>query len=170
MANGLKEIATWRDSKGHIGKTAFYVASSGTAASQQTAADTVLTAIQAITNAAVQHTTGPATSLAGPVVYGTTADFATAEDKAVFTFSAADGSLHRYRIPAPKVDIFEVDTITVDADQTDAAAYITAVLANVVTSAGAALTIFLGGVRTRTKFQRKLSITDKVPELDEPAE
>jgi hypothetical protein len=170
MANGLLETVSWRDSKGHIARTRYHVADTGTLITQGAAATAVLVAMEAITNCALQSASGPGTTVAGPVVYGTTADFAAAEDKAVYTFSAADGSLHRVQVPAPKIDIFEVDTVTVDAAQTDSAAFITAYLANAVTSAGAAMTLFIGGIRQRRKLQRKLTIFVKVPELDEPAE
>lgn len=170
MPNGLLESVSYRDSKGHIGKVRYHVANTGTLITQGAAADAVLVAIGAISNAALQSASGPATTAAGPVVYGTTADFAAVEDKAVYTFSAADGSLHRVQVPAPKIAIFEVDTVTVDAAQTDSAAFITAYLANAVTSAGAAITAFVGGIRQRRKLQRKLNIYIKVPELDEPAE
>lgn len=170
MANGLRETATYRDSKGHIGRVAFYVASTGTTVTQAAAAAAILNNLAPITNAAQQSARGPATEVAAPVVYGTTADFATVEDKAVFTFSTADGQLHRIQVPAPKIAIFEVDTITVDAAQTDAAAFITNFLGNAVTAGGAAMSSFVGGVRIRRKLQRKLSIYTKVPELDEPDE
>lgn len=170
MPNGLKEVASYRDSKGRIGRVSYYVASTGTAITQATAAANVINFLALITNAAQQSARGPATEVAGPVVYGTTADFASVEDKAVLTFSAADGSLHRIQIPAPKIAIFEVDTVTVDAAQTDLANFVTAFLADAVTAAGASITSFIGGVRVRRKLQRKLNIFVKVPELDEPAE
>lgn len=170
MPTGLRESTSWRDSKGHIGRFRYFVADTGTLITQGAAASAVIVATEPITNAALQSASGPSTTAAGPVAYGTTADFPAIEDKVTMTFSAADGSLHRYQIPAPKIDIFEVDTVTVDAAQTDVAAFVTAVLANVVTSAGAGLTSFVGGVRTRRPLQRKLNIFIKVPELDEPAE
>lgn len=170
MATALRQSTVWRDVKGNTAAVRYYVASSGTPASQQTAANAVAAAIIPVTNAALQSASGLLTSVAGPVVYGTAAQFATVEDKAVLTFSAADGTLHRYKIPAPKIDIFEVDQETVDNSQTDLAALVTAILANVHTADGAALTLFIAGVRTRVKNRRKLNIFLKVPELDEPAE
>jgi hypothetical protein len=170
MANGLLENVSWRDSKGHIARVHYHVANTGTLITQGAAATAVLVAMEAITNCALQSASGPSTTAAGPVAYGTTGNFAAVEDKAVYTFSAADGSLHRVQVPAPKIAIFEVDTITVDAAQTDSAAFITAYIANVVTSAGAAITSYVGGIRVRRKLQRKLTIFVKVPELDEPAE
>lgn len=170
MANGKLESSTWRDVKGNTARIRFYIDSTLTVAAQDAAGGAVLVAIAPLTNAAFQSSSGPRTSLAGPVAYGTAAQFATVEDKAVMTFAAADGTLHRYQIPAPKIDIFEVDQETVDAAQTDVAAFVTAMLADAKTASGAGLSSFVGGVRTRRKLHRKLSIYTLVPELDEPAE
>lgn len=170
MANGKRESTVWRDVKGNTAAVRFYIDSTLSDSAAHSAASAVINAITAITNAAFQSASGPATSVAGPVAYGTAAQFATVEDKAVMTFSGADGSLHRYQIPAPKVDIFEVDQETVEADQTDVAAFIAAAIANIHTASGAALSSFVGGVRVRRKMHRKLTIYTLVPELDEPAE
>jgi hypothetical protein len=170
MANGKRETTQWRDSKGNLAAVRWYVDSTLSDSAAHSAASAVIDALTAITNAAFQSGSGPATSVAGPVVYGTTAQFASVEDKAVFTFSGADGQFHRYQIPAPKIAIFEVDQETVDADQTDAAAFITAALANIKTASGAGLSSFRGGIRQRRKLHRKLTINTLVPELDEPAE
>ena len=164
-----KQNVTWRDSKGHTARNSFFI-DAATPALQAAAAAAVIVAEEAITNAAVQSTSGPSTSSPLPVAYGTTADFPAVEDKAVFTFATGNGSLHRLQVPAPKIAIFEVDTVTVDASQADAAAFITAVIANVFDRSGGAITSFVGGVRTRRKLQRKLTIFTLVPELDEPAE
>lgn len=170
MANGLRQVDTWRDSKGRTATMRYYVASTGTQITQAVAASNVNNAFQPCSNAHTQTVHGPSNNPAGPVGYGTTADFPSVEDKAVLTFSAADGSLHRYKLPAPKIAIFEVDTVTVDAAQADIAGAITAVIANVVTASGAAITSYVGGTRSRVKLQRRLNIFVKVPELDEPAE
>jgi hypothetical protein len=170
VANGKLESTTWRDVKGNTARIRWYVDSTLTDSAAHSAASAVINAITAITNSAFQSAAGPATSVAGPAVYGTAAQFTTVEDKAVMTFTAADGALHRYQIPAPKVSMFEVDQETVNATDTNTAAYITAALANQVTRSGAALTAFVGGIRIRRKLHRKLSIYTLVPELDEPAE
>jgi hypothetical protein len=170
MANGIKQTSTWRDSKGHTARVTFNVASTGTLTEEAAAAGAVLVAMVAITNAAINGNRGPSSSANQPVSYGITGTFPSVEDKAVYTFYAADGSLHRVKVPAPKIAIFEVDMVTVDAAQADSAAFITAYIGNAVTSNGAAMVGYLGGIRQRVKLQRKLSILTKVPELDEIAE
>lgn len=169
MANAVIQSITWRDSKGLTCQSRYYVTSASAAASQ-TAAGAVAAGMAGISNAAKQAQRGAAGTVAGPVVYGTTANFAAITDKVLLTFSAADGSLHRFQVPCPKIAVFEVDTITVDAAQTDMAACITAMLANIQTAAGASLTSYVGGVRISKPLHRRYNILVKVPELDEPAE
>jgi len=170
MANGLLESITWRDVKGNTATTRFYLADTGTAITQAAAGQAILNAMLALSNAAFQTARGPLTNVARQVVYGTAAQFLSVEDKATFTFSAADGSIHRIKVPAPKIALFEVDQETIDNSQSDVATFITAFLANAVTAAGAALITNPGGIRQRTKLKRKLSVWTLVPELDEPAE
>jgi hypothetical protein len=170
MANGKLQVDTYRDIKGFTAGMRYHVASGGTAITQQTAAIAVATAAVACSNAALEIAHGPNTSNAQPPVFGTAAQYIGVHMKAVYTFRAADGTLHRFQIPAPHIAIFEVDQQTVDAAQADSAAFITAVLANVVTANGSALTSFAGGQYRSRPQSRKLNINIKVPELDEPAE
>jgi hypothetical protein len=170
MAGGLKESVTYRDAKGNTGRVSFYVASTGTVASEQLAANTVVNSIAALTNALEQSRTGPGTSVAGLVTYGTNAEFPSIEDKAVFTFADANGGLHRFQIPAPKLAIFDADGETVDKTQADVVTFTSALVANAVNRNGIAIGFFVGGIRIRRKLHRKLTIFVLDPSLNEPAE
>jgi hypothetical protein len=170
MAGGLKEVLTYRDAKGNTARVSYYVASSGTQATQATAAAAVSTSITALSNAVLQAAIGPATSVRQEVVYGTNSEFPTVEDKAVFTFQTADGAIHRFQIPAPQSAIFLSDGETVDPANTAVVTFTSAVIANCVDVHGTVIGFGAFGTRIRRKMHRKLNIFIKNPALSGPGE
>jgi hypothetical protein len=165
----FKERVTWRDAKGNTATNIFYVTAASLTAAN-TAATAVITAMTALTNAHLQSQIGPSTSTPTEVIYGTSSSYATVEDKATFTFQTATGSIHRFRIPAPKSTIFLADGETVDAANTDVTAFTSAVIANCASSSNEALAFGGFGVRQRVKIRRKLTIFTKNPTLTGPDE
>lgn len=170
MAGGLREVRTYRDAKGNTARVSFFVANTGTTATQFTAANTVNAAIDALTNAVVQSAIGPATGPRQEVVYGTNATYAGVEDKAIFTFQTSTGDIHRFQIPAPLASIFLADGETVDPTNTAVVAFVSAVVANCVSQNGEAITFGAFGTRIRRKMRRKLTIFIKDPALTGPGE
>lgn len=170
MAAGARETVTYRDAKGNTARTSFYVASTGTLTAQNTAALAVLTALDALTNCALASATGPATNPALPVVYGTNAAYPSVEDKAIFTFTSAVGSIHRFQVPAPLAAIFLADGETIDPANTLVTAFTSAVVANTVSRDGVAITFGAFGTRIRRKMHRKFNIFTKNPALTGPGE
>lgn len=170
MAGGQLQTVVWRDAKGNTATTRYYVASGGTLTTQNTAALAIYNAMVPLTNASAQALHGPANAPATEVIYGTNAEFPTVEDKVVFTFQSANGSIHRYQIPAPKSSIFLADGETVDPANTDVVAYTSAVVANAFSRDDIAVTFGGFGIRKRVKLRRKLTIFTKDPTLTGPGE
>lgn len=184
MAAGTNQSAAYRDARGHVGRVRFFVDTGHTLTQQAVQAEHVITDIQSLSNAALQTATGPYAPPASAVVYGTDGEFPDAEDKAVMTFSTPTGALHRIEIPAPQSVIFEADGETVDvtveevqqfiADVSDDTFMGTAPAAGLggplVSRDGAQLTLWIGGLRARRKFQRKITIYSKTPSETGPDE
>lgn len=164
-----KQSYTWRDAKGNTARTSFYIQGAN-ATAQATAANAIFSTMGALTNAAFQSSSGPETAAPTEVVYGTNAAYASVEDKAVFTFQTAHGSLHRIQIPAPVAAIFLADGETVDATNTAVVAFTSAFVANACDSDGVTIGFGAFGIRQRRKTRRKLSIFTKDPSLSEPGE
>jgi len=155
----------FRDAKGQVSHLRQYVIfTTGTA--WVTAMQTLRTDVAALSNASV--TSEDEAPLAN--AYGATGQFQNVEDKAVMVFQSSVGALHRYQIPAPKAAIFLADLETVDAANTDVAAWAAAVVANVFDRNGVAIAGFIGGQRARRKNQRRFSIWTKNPALTGPGE
>lgn len=151
------QTLTFRDSSGRLARMRYNV-NAATAALQFTASAAIKTAILPLTNCAFQSSRGPVTDPPTEVVYGTNADFPSAEDKAVFTFQTAAGAIHRFQVPAPKAAIFQADGQTVDPTNTDVVAFVAAIIANATNTNGAAIAFGGFGVRARRKLQRKQTI------------
>jgi hypothetical protein len=164
-----KQSYTFRDSKGNTARISFFV-SGANATAQATAANNVFVTITPLTNAAFQSSSGPETAVPTEVVYGTSATYENAEDKAVFTFQTAAGGIHRYQIPAPIAGMFLADGETVDNSNVAVTAFVSAVIANVVDRNGNPVAFGANGVRARRKLHRKLSIFTKNPTLTGPGE
>lgn len=158
MANGLVQTYTWRDARGHTSVTKLYVENDSVPANERTRGLTLGTDLQGLSNAFIERTHGPYTSPAGPVAYGTQADFGSIEDKAVLTFEDTGGGLHRIKIPAPLASIFLADGETVDNSNTAVALFITDMIALARTRDGVAFIAMPAGIRTRVKTRRKVNI------------
>lgn len=163
------EHFTFRDCKGNTARMTFY-SNQTTAALAATAFGNILNGITPISNAAVQSAIGAYEISPQEAVYGTTSEFKTVEDKAVFSFQDPSGGLHRFAVPCPKTEIFLADGETVDATNTDVVTFVSAVTANAFTRSGQAIGFGAFGIRKRTKPRRKLNIFIKSANLDEPAE
>jgi hypothetical protein len=164
-----KQSYTFRDAKGNTARVSFYV-TGATATLQATAANNIFVTLTPLTNAAFQSSSGPETAAPTEVIYGTNSEYANAEDKAIFTFQAANGSIHRLQVPAPIAAIFQADGETVDPANAAVVAFVAAFIANAVTSAGGAIGFGANGTRIRRKMHRRFSIFTKDPALTGPGE
>lgn len=183
MAGGLSETVSYRDARGQLGRTSFFLDSRNTPIEGYTA-QFIANDISALSNAAFQSAKGPWTSDAAAVVYGTTEEFPDVEDKAILTFSTATGALHKISVPAPVSTMFYVDGETVDIEDPAVQQLVadvtfttymgtpptTGVAYALVSRDGNPLTMFIGGQRVRRRFQRKLTIYTKDPTESEPDE
>lgn len=158
---------SFRDSKGNTSRMLVRIGDA-TDAATITDLNTLVTDTAALTNASCQKGILPY----GNITYGTTAQFASVEDKAIMTFrDPNDGTLHRFAIPAPKLAIFLTDQETVGPAITVVATWITAMQTFAYSSDNALNPlVFVGGVRTRKKLHRKATIWVKDPTLSEPEE
>ena len=148
---------SWRDAKGFIGKTLNYVTGDNTSDTYEddvrTVVVTLADAILNLTNAAYQGDSGLTFNDQQDLAYGTNATYTAEWMKAVFTFTTAEGTIHRFKIPAPELDIFEADGVTVknDGTQADVVAYINAMKTAVngvfiSSKAGEPFDHFVGGI------------------------
>lgn len=164
-----KQNYTFRDAKGNTARFSFYV-SGATATLQATAAGNVSSALTPLTNAHLQAGSGPDTRPPSEVVYGTNAEYASVEDKAMFVFQTAAGATHRYQVPAPIAAIFKTDGETIDATNTAVIAFVSAMIANATDANGNAIAFGANGTRLRRKIRRRLNIFVKDSSLSGPAE
>lgn len=160
---------SYRDAKGFVGTFHTWITSDTTSltlyADIAGIAQGIRTAVNALTNAALQSDSGlPADNNAVPPVYGTNAEYPAEWMKAVMTFSDGDGNLHRFKVPAPKITIFDTDGVTVLNDGTQAAvvAFISAMkavqgAAFPSSKSGIAFTNFLGGILRLGKQPRRFN-------------
>lgn len=84
--------------------------------------------------------------IAPPAPAPISAPYASVKDGAALVFQTASGALVRITVPAPDSGIFMADNETVDP--ATIAALIAAVIADVVTADGIAVTAFVAGYRT----------------------
>jgi hypothetical protein len=129
---------------------------------------------------------GPYTTPAQPYprTFNSSGDYLTVEDKAVFVFASATGSLHRFQLAAPLASIFMADSVTVDTTQAVVKQFIADITAtafggtnpNVLILRAACdqdsniLKSYVGGYRARRKMQRRFSIFTQNPALTGPGE
>jgi len=114
---------SFRDAKGFIGRVRFFVtgdAGVNTPDDFTAAADTLESAVQGLTNAALQSETGIAFNNLITLTYGTNAQYPAEWMKAVMQFSNGSTQIGRFKIPAPKIAIFDTDGVTVLNDGTQA--------------------------------------------------
>lgn len=122
MANRTLPLSfTWRDAKGWTAVTRFFVtgdAMVNVPADYTSAADTLQTALEALTNAVLQSAQSIAFNNLITLSYGTNAEYPAAWMKAVMQFSNGATNIGRFKIPAPKIAIMEADGVTVINDGT----------------------------------------------------
>jgi len=157
MANvTLLQTYSFRDAKGFIGRTRYFITgddASGTFSDDvQTVLDTLGPAVIAMTNAALSSANGPQIVTRQSLSYGANSEYPAEFMKAIFTFTTDSASISRFSIPAPKLAIFDTDGVTVLNDGTQAlvVAYVAAVktAVNTVfvsTLSGLPFTHFVGG-------------------------
>jgi hypothetical protein len=172
----VRQTFTWRDLRGHTGKTSLWLyydpAVTGSEASARTQAVAMESALAALTNCALYRASGVYNVQSAALTYGAAADYGNAETKLRIRLLGSDASIHKFELPGPKVADFEADLQTAKASAI--AATIALLVAAPTTSAafvtpgGLAWSASLGGTLIRRKFQRKLTIYQKSANLDEP--
>jgi hypothetical protein len=182
-----RSFVSLRDNRGHLGKLGWYyefdvadAAHINDAYAQNVA---IAAAFVGCSNAAQVAYGGFVGRVLEPNQYGSSAQYSAAEDKARLTFLAVDddvsptfASFVHYEVPAPKASIFYADGETVNSASAPMVTLIAALLTidpsggHVVNTSGSIVSAFLGGIRKRRPLQRKLTIYDKSPNLDEPEE
>ena len=148
--------ANWRDAKGWVGHTKIHIASDDTS---DTRLDDIVTqmtnyinAVGGLTNAAFAGATGyPVTP--PTLTYGDNAEYPAEWMKAWMQWSTDVGTITRFKIPAPEIDLFDTDGVTIlnDGTQAQVVAYVAAIKAVVngvyfSTASGLAYTHFEGGL------------------------
>jgi len=148
--------ASWRDAKGWIGKTRIHIASDDTSDTRLDDIATQMTnyinAVGGLTNAAFAGASGyPVTP--PTLTYGDNAAYPAEWMKAWMQWSTDVGTITRFKIPAPELDLFDADGVTIlnDGTQAQVVAYVAAIklVVNGVyfsTASGLAFTHFEGGL------------------------
>lgn len=166
--NTSRYTSSWRDAKGWIGRVTVFISEDTGAAGfpndMSAVAVAVKNAIGGLTNAAFQSDSGIATANLTALTYGDNLEYPAEWQKAVFTFSTDINTIHRYKIPAPEIDIFDTDGITVlnDGTQAQVVAFVNA-MKNVIGGAfvssksGLPLTHFEGGIARLGKQPRRFN-------------
>lgn len=161
--------SSWRDAKGFVGRVVHHITGDSSAdtflADVNNVAQTLQAAIGGLTNA---HFAGDS-GLSGfqstqSLGYGDNLEYPAEWMKAVFQFSTDDGTISRFKIPAPELDIFDTDGVTVlnDGTQAQVVAYINAVknaigTAFCSTQGGRPFTHFEGGLLRFGKQPRRFN-------------
>lgn len=158
---------TFRDDKGQTAVVRMFLTAADAAAAN-TAGSDIASTIAPLSNAALQGSSGAYTSTPAANTYGANAEYERVEDKAVLTFQTAVGSIHRYKVPAPKVAIFLADGETVDPANALVIAFVADMLAAGASRDGVALSSFIGGTRDATRLKRKFNIFTRNPALTGP--
>lgn len=162
----LPQIVTIRDAKGFIGRTRFHITVDDTGATffqdVNSVWDAVSAAILGLTNGALQSS-APYSFKSPPTLnFGDNLEYPAEFMKVSMLFTTDLGTLHRFKIPAPEIDIFDTDGVTVlnDGTQAQVVAYVNA-MKTVINSAypstatGLAFTHFVGGKFVATKMQKR---------------
>lgn len=172
----MRYTTSWRDSKGWVGRVTNFISTDDTIGTFE--ADTVGTAaalqaaIGGLTNAAFAGDSGLAFITIPTLAYGAASQYTQAWVKAIMTFETDDQTVHRFRIPAPEVDLFDTDQTTVlnDGTQAQVVAYVNLMkgIVNstfICTKDGAPFTHFVGGILRLGKQPRRFSETIKSSHL-----
>lgn len=126
-----------------------------------------------LTNGAIQKTTGPLATDSIPFAYGVAAQYLNCEDKLVVGFYDTGGAIHRFGIGAPVVAAFLADQETGKGSQlVDFVAAMTTPIgaAFACTKGGVAFASATGSVLVRRTQRRKVTLSSKSANLDEPGE
>ena len=134
----LLAVFKFRDFQQQAGRTSAWVATAA-------AGDLLGSQIAAVTNAGRQNTDVIQVFLHNNP--GVAANYQNIEDKCELVFIDAVGSVHKYLIPAPVTGLFLPDQETVNT--ADPTGIIADYIVSAQSSAGSALTHFLGGRRLR---------------------
>jgi len=148
---------SWRDAKGWIGRVRHFITgdtASGTYLSDfGTVRGALESALAGLTNAAFAGDNGLGFATRPTLAYGANSEYPAEWMKAVFTFTTDASTVSRFKIPAPKLVIFDSDGVTVLNDGTQAlvVAYVAAVKTAVNTvfvssEPGLPYTHFVGGL------------------------
>ena len=160
---------SWRDAKGWIGVTRFHISCPDDDVTFQAdvsgLAVALKNAVGGLTNAAFQSSNQVAFVGNNPTLtYGDNLEYPAEWMKAVFTFSTDDGNISRFKIPAPEIDLFDTDGVTIlnDGSQAQVVAFVNAVKnpvgeAYVSTRSGVAYTHFEGGLLRLGKQPRRFN-------------
>lgn len=158
----------FRDSKGQTSRTTIIIGGA-TNAAIDTAVASWGTVTAAVSNASAYFVQDP--SQIDKRQYGTTATYATVEDKMVLTFYGSNGALHRFQYAAPKAAGFLADQETVNQAETNVNALLVFISANCYgTPLDTSPLVFVGGYRLRRKMHRKVNIFTLNPALTGPDE
>lgn len=158
MALQVLPIAlNFRDAKGWIGRTRFHVTVDDTGATPSADVASVVVSIKAaiggLTNAAFQGSASFDILSPPTLTYGDNLEYPAEWQKAWMMFTTDLGTRHIFKIPAPEIDIFDTDGVTVlnDGTQAQVVAYVNAMKTAVgsaypSTATGLAFTHFVGGL------------------------
>lgn len=161
-----RQSAVLRDAKGWIGRVNYNVAGDSSVSTNEadmtTVITTFVTALLGLSNCVNQQKTFPYTH--PTLAYGANSEYPAEWMKAVMTFTTDAGNITRFKVPAPKIAIFDTDGITVKNDGSVAAvvAFVNAVK-NPVNSAfvstvnGLPYTHFVGGILRLGKQPRRFN-------------
>ena len=161
-----QQTYSFRDAKGFIGRVRFWVtgdsADAGFESDRDIVLDTLGPAVIALTNASLASANGPQTVTRQDLSYGANSEYPAEFMKAVMTFATNQGSISRFKIPAPKIALFDTDGVTILNDGTQAlvVAFVNAVKTAsgtvfVSTGQGLPYAHFVGGTLRLGKQQKR---------------
>jgi len=153
----VKYDTSWRDVKGWIGKVRNHIVVDDTGLTPLDDVAAVCLALKnaigGLTNAAFAGGSGFRLNTVPTLTYGDNATYNAEWMKAQMQFSCDNGNISRFKIPAPELDLFESDGVTIKNDGTQAqvVAYVSAMKtaigsAQPCNSNGFPFTHFEGGI------------------------
>lgn len=164
----LRYVTSWRDAKGFVARNVNYIHTDDTQATFETDTQGTAAALQAalagLTNCAFQGDSGLSFITTPTLAFGDNLQYAQEWIKAVMTFTTDDATVHRFRIPAPEIDLFDTDGTTIlnDGTQAQVVAYVNIMKLNtnntfISTKDGAPFTHFVGGILRLGKQPRRFN-------------
>jgi len=170
-----KESVTFTDSRGQHARTTFYV-TAATAVFAETKAGSVVAALTPVTSAVLYTARGPY-NVENAFAYGTNPagdQLTTAEDKLILAAVLSDNRPWRMSVPAPQPTTFLADDETPDFANADLAALLDELTtadgngATVSGKGGEAVSSVYGGLRRRSRTQRRFTLRTRNPQLTGP--